>query len=301
MTQTRLIAIAIVVGVLAIVAQSIFFTVREDQSAIVLRFGDPRQEYVDAGLKFKVPAVENVVYFSKRNIELDQPEIEILAANQERLVVDSFARYRIVDPLTFYRSVRDVPVGERRMKSLLEQTLRQVLGSVTVQAIVTDQRAELMQRIRDILRERTAEIGVEIVDVKIRRADLPEQNQEAVFTRMRTEREQRAQQIRAEGQQRYQEITAEADREAVEIVAAAREQSEKIRGEADAERNRIFAEAYNRDPEFFAFYRSLLAYDKALKSNDAGGQTTILLSPDNEFFRYFNDLEGSAQSTQRRR
>ncbi|MEO1309764.1 MAG: protease modulator HflC [Pseudomonadota bacterium] len=295
MNQTRIVALAVIAGIAILILQQTFFTVPEDKTALVLRFGEPRQEYVEAGLKFKAPVIENVVMFDKRNRELDQPEIEILAANQERLVVDSFARYRIVDPLAFYRTVRDINAGEARMESLLEQALRQVLGSVTVQDIVTDRRAELMRRIRDGLRQTTEDIGVEIVDVKIRRADLPTQNQEAVFQRMRTERQQRAQQIRAEGNQKYQEITAQADREAVEIRAEAREQSEKIRGEADAERNKIFAEAYNRDPEFFAFYRSLLAYDKALKTSDAGGQTTILLSPDNEFFRYFNDLQGEGQ------
>ncbi|MEL6364376.1 MAG: protease modulator HflC [Pseudomonadota bacterium] len=295
MNQTRIVALAVIAGIAILILQQTFFTVPEDKTALVLRFGEPRQEYVEAGLKFKAPVIENVVMFDKRNRELDQPEIEILAANQERLVVDSFARYRIVDPLAFYRTVRDINAGEARMESLLEQALRQVLGSVTVQDIVTDRRAELMRRIRDGLRQTTEDIGVEIVDVKIRRADLPTQNQEAVFQRMRTERQQRAQQIRAEGNQKYQEITAQADREAVEIVAGAREQSEKIRGEADAERNKIFAEAYNRDPEFFAFYRSLLAYDQALKTSDAGGQTTILLSPDNEFFRYFNDLQGEGQ------
>jgi len=293
MNQARIIVVAIALGVAAIVVQSTFFIVREDQSAIVLRFGEPKQEYREAGLKVKLPVVDNVIKLTKRNRELDQQEIEILAANQERLVVDSFARYRIADPLTFYRTVGTIAGGELRMQSLLEQSLRQVLGSVTVQDIVTGQRPVLMRRIRDSLDEKTDDIGVEVIDFKIRRADLPTQNELAVFNRMRTERQQRAQQIRAEGEQRYQEITAEADRNAVEIVAEAQERSEKIRGEADAERNKVFAAAYNRDPEFFAFYRSLLAYHAALKSSPRGGQTTILLSPDNDFFRYFNDLNGA--------
>lgn len=293
MTQARLVAIIVALGVVVILSRSVFFSLPEDKTAIVLRFGDPIESYTEAGLKMKLPAVDNVVRFDKRNLELDQPQVEIIAANQERLVVDAFARYRIETPLTFYTAVRNQLGGEERMKQLLEQTLRQVLGSVTLQDIVTDQRAVLMTRIRDALREPVREFGVEIIDVKIRRADLPIENRDRVFERMRSERVQRAEQIRAEGRQRYQEITSQADREAVEIVSEAREQAEKIKGEADAARNKIYADAYNRDPEFFAFYRSLTAYEKALKDNAAGGQTTILLSPDNEFFRYFNDLNGS--------
>ncbi len=264
------------------------FIVPETKSAIVLRFGEPRDKYTEAGLKLKTPFIESVQYIDKRNRELDQPPIEIIASNQERLLVDAFARYRIVDPLLFYQTVRDEAGGDSRLGSLMNQTVRRVLGEVSVDEIVSTQRAELMIRIRELLGESARRFGVEIIDVKIRRADLPAQNSEAVFQRMITERNQLAQQIRAEGNENAQQIQAKADREATEIRAEAEEAAQRLRGAADGERNAVFAAAYSRDPEFFAFYRSLLAYEEALKKGD----TTILLSPDSEFFRYFNRVDG---------
>ncbi len=265
------------------------FIVPETRSAIVLRLGEPTNEYMNAGLKIKTPVFENVLFIDKRNRELDQPEIEIIASNQERLLVDAFARYRIVAPLQFYQAVRDETTGESRLQSLMNQTVRRVLGEVSVDDIVSNERAALMIRIRDLLGESARPLGVEIIDVKIRRADLPAQNSQAVFQRMITERNQLAEQIRAEGNEAAKRVRAQADREATEIRAEAQEQSEKIRGGADAERNAVFAAAYGQDPEFFAFYRSLLAYEEALSD---GEKTTIVLSPDSEFFRYLNNLEG---------
>lgn len=264
------------------------FIVPESRSAIVLRFGEPTGQYRTAGLKFKAPFIESVQFLDKRNRELDQDEIEIIASNQERLRVDAFARYRIIDPLLFYQSVRTEEGGEARLLTLMNQTVRRVLGEVSVDDIVSNRRAELMIRIRDLLDASSRALGVEIIDVKIRRADLPPQNSQAVFQRMITERNQLAQQIRAEGNEEAQKIQAQADREATEIKAKAEEEAQKTRGQADAERNAVFAAAYGKNPEFFAFYRSLLAYEAALKKGDS----TILLSPDSEFFRYFNNLEG---------
>lgn len=288
MKQASLAFAALVAFVALVLFANATFVVRETHSAIVLRFGEPKQVYTTAGLKFKMPFLETYQLIDKRNRELDQDEIEIIASNQERLRVDAFARYRIVAPQTFYQALRTEENGEARMLSLMNQTVRRVLGEVSVDAIVTTERAALMRRIRDLLSESVRGFGVEIIDVKIRRADLPSQNSQAVFQRMITERSQLAAQIRAEGNEAAQQIQAQADRQVTEVKAEAEEEAQRIRGAADAERNAVFAAAYGKDPEFFAFYRSLLAYEEALKS----GGSTILLSPDSEFFRYFNDLNG---------
>lgn len=264
------------------------FIVPESKSAIVLRFGDPVRNYTTAGLKFKTPLVENFVMIDKRNQELDQDEIEIIARNQERLRVDAFARYKIVDPVRFYQSAASAEAGELRLATQMNQTVRRVLGEVSVDDIVSGRRNELMVRIKELLGASAQQLGVEIIDVKIRRADLPPQNSEAVFQRMITERNQLAQQIRSQGTEEAQKITAQADREVTEIKSKASEESEKLRGAADAERNAVFAAAYGKDPEFFAFYRSMTAYEAALSKGD----TTILLSPDSEFLRYLNDVRG---------
>lgn len=281
-----LIGAAIVVAFVLIANAAII--VPETHSALVFRFGDPQTQYPEAGLHFKTPFLETVTYIDKRNRNLEQGQTEIIARNQERLIVDAFARYRIVEPLRFYQSVRNVDQGEVRLASQLNDSIRAVLGNVSVDEIISERRSELMGRIQEQLTESARPLGVEIIDVKIRRADLPLTNSEAVFQRMIAERRQLAQQYRSEGNERANQIRAQADRQVVEIKAEANEEAEKIRGAADAERNAIFAAAYGKDPEFFAFYRSLLAYEEALRK----GETTILLSPESEFFRYFNNLQG---------
>ncbi|MEO1135221.1 MAG: protease modulator HflC [Pseudomonadota bacterium] len=270
---------------------NIAFIVPETHSALVFRFGEPKSQYTEAGLRVKLPFVETVRFIDKRNRNLDQNPTEIIARNQERLIVDAFARYRIVDPLLFYQSVRSEGQGEVRLGTQLEDSMRAILGAVTVDEIISERRSELMLGIRDLLGQSARSLGVEIIDVKILRADLPQTNSEAVFQRMIAERRQLAQQYRSEGREQANQIQAQADRQVTEILAEANEESEKIRGAADAERNAVFAAAYGKDPEFFAFYRSLLAYEEALQKGD----TTILLSPDSEFFRYFNNLEGRRQ------
>ncbi len=282
---------AALAAVVLVVVMNSAFIVPETHSALVFRFGEPKSRYPEAGLKFKVPFAENVNFIDKRNRNLEQGQTEIIARNQERLIVDAFARYRIVDPLLFYQSVRNVDQGEVRLGSQLNDSIRAVLGSVTVDEIISERRSELMGRIREQLSRSARPLGVEIVDVKIRRADLPQTNSEAVFQRMIAERKQLAQQYRSEGNERANQIRAQADRQVIEIKAEANEESEKIRGAADAERNAIFAAAYGKDPEFFAFYRSLLSYEEALQKGDS----TILLSPKSEFFRYFNSLQGRRQ------
>jgi membrane protease subunit HflC len=289
-----------VVGVGLIVALILIFNVAfivpETHSALVIRFGEPVNQYTEAGLKIKTPFIENVSFIDRRNQNLDQEPTEIIARNQERLIVDAFARYRVTDPLLFYQSVREANIGVQRLSNLFNQSMRAILGEVTVDEIISERRSELMVRIRDTLGESARPLGVEIIDVKILRADLPQTNSEAVFERMIAERRQIAQQYRSEGNEQANQIRAQAERQVVEILAKANEESEKIRGAADAERNAIFAAAYGRDTEFFAFYRSLLAYEQALQKGDVNNQkgaATILLSPNNEFFRYFNSLQGS--------
>ncbi len=288
MSKLSLPVLGVAIVALLVVLFNSAFIVPETHSALVFRFGEPKNQYTEAGLRFKAPFIENVRYIDQRNRNLDQEPTEIIARNQERLIVDAFARYMITDPLLFYQRVSTEEQGERRLGSILEDAIRAVLGSVTVDEIISERRSELMAQIQEQLTTSARPLGVEIIDVKIRRADLPQTNSEAVFQRMIAERRQLAQQYRSEGNERANQIRAQADRQVIEIKAEAEEEAQKIRGAADAQRNAIFASAYGKDPEFFAFYRSLLAYEEALED----GQTTILLSPESEFFRYFNNLQG---------
>lgn len=280
---------AVILGVVLVLAVNSAFIVPETHSALVFRFGEPKSQYTEAGLRLKTPFIETVRFIDKRNRNLDQEPTEVTARNQEQLIVDAFARYKITDPLLFYQRLNNEQRGEGRLGSILEDSIRAVLGAVTVDEIISERRSELMGQIQEQLSASARSLGVEIIDVKIRRADLPQTNSEAVFQRMIAERNQLAQQYRSEGNEQANQIRAQADRQRIEILAEAEEEAQKIRGAADAERNAIFAAAYGKDPEFFAFYRSLIAYEEALRD----GETTILLSPDSEFFRYFNSLEGA--------
>lgn len=291
MKQGSLVLAGIAIVAVLIVLFNSAFVVPETHSALVFRFGEPKNQYTQAGLRFKAPFIETVRFIDKRNRNLDQEQTEIIARNQERLIVDAFARYRITDPLLFYQRLSNEQRGEGRLGSILEDSIRAVLGAVTVDEIISERRSELMGQIQEQLTSSARPLGVEIVDVKIRRADLPQTNSEAVFQRMIAERRQLAQQYRSEGNEQANQIRAQADRQVIEIKAQAEEEAQKIRGSADGERNAVFAAAYGKDPEFFAFYRSLLAYEEALQK----GETRILLSPDSEFFRYFNNLEGRRQ------
>ncbi len=282
----------ILIGVAIAVVNSVFI-VDQRQQALVLRFGAPQVVYNQSpednpGLKYKLPW-ETVVMLDKRNLFLDVPEDEITAGDSQRLTVDSFARWRISDPLVFFQRVGAQQRGRERISDILVGATREVLGTVPSQEIISGQRAELMGRIRERVAESVAnaQLGVEIVDVRIKRVELPRQNRAQVFARMVSERRQQAEGIRAEGREEAQKLVAEANREARVIVAQANEQSERIRGAGDARRNEIYAEAYNLDREFFAFYRSMLAYETAL---DQG--STMVLSPDSDFFRYFGDQAG---------
>jgi len=279
---------AVLFGVAVVAAYGALFTVHQNQQALVLRFGDPRQVVTEPGLHSKYPLVDGVVYIDKRILDLENPAQEVIASDQKRLVVDAFARYKIVDPLKFYQSLGTVDGANSRLTSILNSALRRVLGEASFIQVVRDEREVLMSRIREQMNRECTNFGISVVDVRIRRADLPDANSQAVFQRMQTERQREAAEIRAGGNQLAQTIRAKADRDVTVTVAEATSRGEQVRGEGDAERNRIFAEAYDKDRDFFGFYRSMQAYEAGLRHND----TRLLLSPESDFFRYFNDPAG---------
>ena len=280
--------IAVIAVAALIVGYSSLFTVYQTQQALVIRLGQPVRVISEPGLNFKAPFIDSVVHIDKRILDLEAPSQEVIASDQKRLVVDAFARYRIKDPLRFYQTLGSINGANSQLSILLNSALRRVLGEVTFTHVVRDQRADLMARIRELVDHEATALGIEVVDVRIRRADLPEQNSQAVYQRMQTERQREAAEFRAQGAQRAQEIRSRADREVTVLVAEATSKSEQIRGEGDGTRNQIFADAFNQDPDFFAFYRSMQAYEQGLKHND----TRMLLKPDSNFFRYFTDPSG---------
>ncbi len=287
--------ILIVVGLIVVGLFVLFgsvFTVNQTQQALVLQLGEPVRMIREPGLKFKLPFIQNVTYFDKRILSLDAPPEEIIAADQRRLVVDSFARFRIVDVLKFFQTLGNETVARSRLASQLNSALRRVLGSQESIAVISGERAQLMTEIARIVNAEAARFGIEIIDVRIKRADYPDTISQAIFRRMQTEREREAKEIRAQGFELSERIRADADRQRTILIAEARRQSETLRGEGDGTRTKIFADAANLDPEFFAFYRSLQAYSHALQTND----TTMLLSPDMEFFRYMTTMPGTTQA-----
>lgn len=285
MGRTTLIALAVLTVLVGIVAANALFTVHQTQQALVLQFGDPRQVVREPGLHFKVPFVQNVITIDKRILDLDlQPE-EVIASDQKRLVVDAFARFRIVDPLKFYISVGNEFVARSRLGTILGSSMRRVLGEESLEAVVRDDRAGLMTRIKELMNKEAEQFGIDVVDVRIRRADLPEDNSQAIFRRMQTEREREAAEFRAQGEEISQRVRANADREVTVVLAESTRNAEITRGQGDACRNRVFAAAFGIDPNFFAFYRSMQSYEQALSE----GETTAVLSPDSEFFRYFTN------------
>jgi modulator of FtsH protease HflC len=272
------------------------FTVEQTEQALVLRFGEPvagRGLITEPGLHFKIPLIENVVSFDNRILDVESPNLEVLAADNQRLEVDSFIRYRIVDPLKFYQSVNSVLGANNQLGSVLNSAVRRVLSEANQQQIVKDERALLMSRIKGQADMEARRFGVQVVDARIRRVDLPQQISEKVFGRMQTERQREAAEYRAQGSEQAQKITAKADRDVVVLKAEAQQKADQIKGEGDADRNRIFAEAFGKDPDFFAFYRSMQAYEAAFKP----GETRFLVSPRSEFFRYFTAPEATAAAS----
>jgi membrane protease subunit HflC len=264
------------------------FTVYQTDQVIVVRLGEPIRVVTDPGLNFKIPLLESVISVEKRIVDLENPAQEVITSDQKRLVVDAFARYRINNALKFYQTIGAIEGANARLSTLLNSALRRVLGEASTTDVVRDKRAQLMSQVRTQLENEAQTFGVAVVDVRIRRADLPEQNRQAVYQRMQTERQREAAEFRAQGSQRSQEIRARADRDVTVLIAEAQSKGEQTRGEGDAERNRIYADAYGRDPDFFIFYRSMQAYEAGLRSND----TRMVLKPDSDFFRFFGDPMG---------
>jgi membrane protease subunit HflC len=292
MKRTHSIAIAAAAVVALIVLLSSLFTVHQTQQALVLQVGKPLAPVTTPGLHFKLPwPLQNVLYLDKRVLFLDLPAQEVIAQDKKRLVVDAFARWRITDALQFYQSLTDENVAAIRLQSILGSNVRRILGSQTFVAVLSGERAKLMVDIRNGVNSETKNFGIEVIDVRIRRADLPQQNSDAIYRRMQQERVRQANEFRAQGEQISQEIRSKADRDATVTVAEATRQGEITKGEGDAEKNRIFADAFGQDPDFFSFYRSMTSYQQALK----GENTTVVLSPDSDFFRYFSQGAGGAR------
>ena len=271
-----------------IVGYCSIFTVAQTEQVLVVRLGEPIRVVTDPGLNFKAPFIDTVISIDKRILDLENPSQEVIASDQKRLVVDAFARYRIKDALRFYQRIGSIQAANIQLTTLLNAALRRVLGEVNFITVVRDEREALMARIREQLDREADGYGIQVVDVRIRRADLPEQNSQAVYQRMQTERQREAAEFRAQGGQKAQEIRSKADREATVIVAEANSTAEQVRGAGDGERNRLFADAYGKDPDFFSFYRSMSAYETALRSND----TRFLLRPDSDFFKFFSNSSG---------
>jgi membrane protease subunit HflC len=286
--RALLATIIILCGLAAIAVYASAFIVHQNEQALVLRFGEPKRVVQHPGLNWKLPIIDTAEIYDKRILDLDSEPQEVTASDQKRLVVDSFARYKIVDPLKFYQTLRYEDGVRSRLGPIVESALRRVLGGATFQDLVRDKREDLMKKIAQQVNKEGEDFGLEVVDVRIKRADLPEQNSKSVFDRMRAERQREAAEFRAQGAAEANRIKATADREATVIKAEASRKGEETRGNGDAERNRIYAEAYSRDPEFFDFYRSMQAYERGLRSSD----TRLLITPDSEFFRYFADPQG---------
>lgn len=279
------------IAVLAFVGYLSIFTVSETEQALVLTFGNPKRTVTDSGLHFKQPW-QQVLYLDKRILNLDIPEQEVIAVGQDRLVVDAFARYRIIDPLLTYQRVRNELGANQRLQTILSSNLRQALGEAEFATLLSEARVEIMRQIRDRVDEDVRDLGLQIVDVRIRRADLPEANSNSVYQRMRTAREREAREIRAQGNEQAQLIEAAADRERTVLLAEAERTAQEIRGRGDAEATRIFAEAYSQDPEFFSFYRSMQAYLEALNNED----TRLIISPNSEFFQFLRSVEANSEN-----
>ena len=279
-------------AIVAILVISFFsiFIVKEVNQAIVLQFGDPKRIILKPGLNFKIPFIQNVVFLDKRILNLDAPPEEVIASDQKRLIVDAFARFQIVDPLKFYISVGNERVARSRLSTIINSRIRSVLGTQRLQTLLSADRTNQMSLIQEGVNTEAEKFGIKIVDVRIKRADLPPANSEAIYRRMQTEREREAKEFRAKGAEMAITITSTADKEVTVILANAKKASEIMKGEGDGQRNKIFAEAFGKDPEFFAFYRAMQAYEKAL----IGGETSLILSPDSEFFKFFGNIKGQS-------
>ena len=280
----------IILPIIAVIAATAFFSifiVKEVNQAIVLQFGDPKRILTKPGLNFKLPFIQNVVFLDKRILNLDAPPEEVIASDQKRLIVDAFARFQIIDPLKFYISVGNERVARSRLSTIINSRIRSVLGTQRLQTLLSEDRTKQMALIQEGVNNEAEKFGIKIIDVRIKRADLPQANSDAIFARMQTERNREAKEFRAKGAEMAVTITSTADKEVTVILADAQKKSEIMKGEGDGQRNKIFADAFGQDPEFFAFYRAMQAYEKAL----IGGETSLVLSPDSEFFKFFGNVK----------
>jgi len=283
----KILKISIFVAVLTgLLIYSTFFIVKETHQAIVLQLGEPKKVYKDAGLYFKIPLIQNVHFLDKRVIDIDAPAEEVIALDQKRIIVDAYAKFIINDPLKFYISVGNERIAQSRLASIINAKIRGVLGKENLVNLISTNRNKLMSQITKDVTEEAKDFGIDVIDVRIKRADLPSANSEAIFKRMQTERTREAKEFRAQGFEVGQTIKSIADKEVAIILADARKTAQITRGEGDGLRNKIFAEAFGRDPEFFSFYRAMQSYEKSLIS---GSETSLVLSPDSEFFRYFGE------------
>ena len=267
------------------------FVVKEINQAIVLQFGDPKKIISTPGLQVKIPFIQNVVFLDRRILSLDPAPEEVIASDQKRLIVDAFARFKITDPLKFYISVGNERVARSRLATIINSRLRSVLGTQSLATLLSEDRTKQMAIIQEGVNAEAEKFGIEIIDVRIKRADLPQANSEAIYRRMQTEREREAKEFRARGAEMAVTITSTADKKVTVILANAKKQSEIMKGEGDGLRNKIFADAFGKDPEFFAFYRAMQAYETAL----IGGDTSLILSPDNEFFKFFGKIKQKSE------
>ena len=283
----KILKISIFVAVLTgLLIYSAFFIVKETHQAIVLQLGEPKKVYKDAGLYFKIPLIQNVHFLDKRVIDIDAPAEEVIALDQKRIIVDAYAKFIIKDPLKFYISVGNERIAQSRLASIINAKIRGVLGKENLVNLISTNRNKLMSQITKDVAEEAKDFGIDVIDVRIKRADLPSANSEAIFKRMQTERTREAKEFRAQGFEVGQTIKSIADKEVAIILADARKTAQITRGEGDGLRNKIFADAFGRDPEFFSFYRAMQSYEKSLIS---GSETSLVLSPDSEFFRYFGE------------
>ena len=283
----------IILPIIAVIAATVFFSifiVKEVNQAIVLQFGDPKRIITKPGLNFKLPFIQNVVFLDKRILNLDAPPEEVIASDQKRLIVDAFARFQIIDPLKFYISVGNERVARSRLSTIINSRIRSVLGTQRLQTLLSEDRTKQMALIQEGVNTEAEKFGIKIIDVRIKRADLPQANSDAIFARMQTERNREAKEFRAKGAEMAVTITSTADKEVTVILADAQKKSEIMKGEGDGQRNKIFADAFGQDPQFFAFYRAMQAYEKAL----IGGETSLVLSPDSEFFKFFGNVKSNA-------
>jgi len=274
-----------VIVIIGFTLYSTFFIVKETHQAIVLQFGSPKKIYKDAGLHYKIPFIQNVQLVDRRVLEIDAPPEEIIASDQKRVIIDAFAKYIITDPLKFAISVGNERVANSRLGTIINARIRGVVGKDPLESLLSSNRNKIMQQITLQVADEADDFGMKVIDVRIKRADLPVANSEAIFKRMQTERSREAKEFRAEGAELAQEIKAKADKDVAIILAEARKKSQILRGEGDGQRNKIFADAFGRDPEFFSFYRAMQSYEKSLQS----GQTSLVLSPDSDFFKFFGE------------